>query len=107
VGIVSTYILAAIRNQRFFSLRELNDVVRERLHTFNHKPFQKKDGSRATMFAEERASLLPLPSTPYELATWFYTTVGYDYHIRADEQYYSVPFEYINYHTKVVINRPI
>jgi len=101
VGIVSTYILAAIRNQRFFSLRELNDVIRERLHTFNHKPFQKKDGSRATMFAEERASLLPLPSSPYELATWAYATVGYDYHIRADEQYYSVPFEYIRHEVQV------
>jgi hypothetical protein len=48
VGIVSSYILAAIRNQKFFTLRELNAAIKERLHTFNHKPFQKKDGSRAT-----------------------------------------------------------
>jgi transposase len=95
VGVVSTYILAAIRNQRFFSLRELNDVIKERLHTFNHKPFQKKDGSRASMFAEERMSLLPLPTHPYELATWKIATVAFNYHIQADEQYYSVPFEYI------------
>lgn len=53
VDIVSTCILAALRNQRFFSLKKLNDTIRERLHTFNHKSFQKKDGSRATMFVDE------------------------------------------------------
>ena len=41
VGNLSTFILAAIRDQRFFSLRELNAVIREKLHAFNHKPFQK------------------------------------------------------------------
>ncbi len=61
VGNISTFILAAIRNQKFFSLKELNEVIRERLHIFNHRPFQKKDGSRATWFAEERAYLLPMP----------------------------------------------
>ena len=107
VGVVSTYILAAIRNQRFFSLRELNEVIRERLHSFNHKPFQKKDGSRATMFAEERISLLPLPSQPYELATWKYATVAYNYHIRVDEQHYSVPFEYIKREVQARLTRNI
>ena len=107
VGIVSTYILAAVRNQRFFSLRELNDVIRERLHTFNHKPFQKKDGSRASMFAEERMALLPLPAAPYELALWSYATVRYDYHIHADERYYSVPFEYIKREVQVRLTHNI
>ena len=37
VGNISTFILAAIRSQRFFSLRELNAVIREKLHAFNHK----------------------------------------------------------------------
>ena len=95
VGVVSTYILAAIRNQRFFSLRELNEEIKKRLHSFNHKPFQKKDGSRASMFAEERMSLLSLPAVPYELAIWACATIGYDYHVCADYQYYSVPFEYL------------
>lgn len=46
VGNVSTFILAALRNQRFLSLRELNGVIKDKLHAFNHKPFQKKEGSR-------------------------------------------------------------
>ena len=70
VGIISTYILAAIRNEKFFSLAELNEVIRKRLHDYNHKPFQRKDGSRAGLFADERQFLLPLPKNAYELSEW-------------------------------------
>ena len=95
VGHVSTFILAAIRNQRFFTLRELNKVIKERLHALNHRQFQKKDGSRASMFSEERAVLLPLPSREYEYATWKIATVQYNYHVSVDGQFYSIPYEYI------------
>ena len=95
VGVVSTFILAAIRNQKFFTLRELNDVVRERLHALNHKPFQKKTGSRASLFAEERTFLLPLPKSAFEMATWKSAKVSFNYHIEVDGRFYSVPFEYI------------
>lgn len=107
VGIISTWILAAIRNQRFLSLRELNAVIKERLHTFNHKPFQKKDGSRAVLFAEERAFLLQLPVRAFELATWKIATVQYNYHIGADGQNYSVPYEYIKQKVDVRLTRNV
>ena len=42
VGIVSTWILAALRNQKFFSLEELNEAVWEKLYDFNHKPPSKR-----------------------------------------------------------------
>lgn len=57
VGVVSTWIIAALRNQRFFSLRELNGAVAEKLYEFNRKPFQKKEGSRASAFEEEKPFL--------------------------------------------------
>lgn len=95
VGNISSFILASIRNQTFFTLRELNEVIHEKLHVFNHKPFQKKEGSRATWFVEERAFMLPLPRNAYELSIWKTATVAFNYHIAVDEQYYSVPFEYI------------
>ena len=95
VGTVSTFILAAIRNQQFFSLRELNEVIRERLHLLNHKAFQKKPGSRATLFLEERAALLPLPVQEFELAVWKIATVSFNYHVGVDGQFYSVPYDYI------------
>lgn len=65
VGVISTFILAALRNQQFLSLAELNDAISERLYAFNHKPFQKKDGSRAALFEDEKAFLLPLPPRPH------------------------------------------
>jgi transposase len=107
VGIVSTYILAALRNSQFLSLRELNEAIKERLHSFNHKPFQKKDGSRASVFAEERAFLLPLPVRAFENSKWKIATVQYDYHIEVDKQYYSVPYEYLKHQVNVRITRNI
>ena len=95
VGIVSTWIIAALRNRQFFSLAELNEAVFEKLYEFNHKPFQKKEGSRAVAFEEEKPFLLPLPATPFELAMWKVATVQYNYHISVEKQNYSVPYEYI------------
>ena len=107
VGIVSSFILAAIRNQQFFTLRELNEVIQERLHALNHKSFQKKEGSRATLFAEERMSLLALPKNAFEMATWKTATVSFNYHIEADGRFYSVPYEYIKRQVDVRVTRNV
>ena len=107
VGNISTFILAAIRSQRFFSLREMNAVIREKLHAFNHKAFQKKEGSRASVFAEERTFLLPLPKNAFELATWKIATVQYNYHVSVDAQFYSVPYEYIKRKVDVRLTRNV
>jgi len=95
VGIVSTFILAAIRNQQFLSIYELNQAIADKLYEFNHKPFQKKTGSRASAFEEEKLFLLPLPPHPFEMAAWKVATVQYNYHISIDRQNYSCPYEYI------------
>ena len=105
VGVVSTWIIAALRNQRFLSLVELNEAVQEKLYEFNHKPFQKKEGSRASAFEEEKPFLLPLPATSFELASWKVATVQYNYHISVDKQNYSVPYEYIKQKVDVRLTR--
>ena len=87
----SAWILAALRNRQFLSLDELNRAIWEKLADFNHKPFQKKDGSRASDFEEEKLFLLPLPPNPFELAEWKTATVQYNYHISVDRMNYSVP----------------
>ena len=93
VGVVSTWILAALRNQQFLSLKELNEAIQEKLAVFNNKPFQKKEGSRAELFREEQLFLLPLPPTPFELSVWKVATVQYNYHVSVDKMNYSVPYE--------------
>ncbi len=106
VGKISTWILSAIRHLKFFSLVELNDAIETKLEAYNHRPFQKKEGSRYSLFQEEKAYLLPpLPKTPFELATWKVATVQFNYHIAVDGMYYSVPFEYIKQKVSVKVTR--
>lgn len=103
VGNVSTWILAALRNEKFFSLGELNQAIKEKLNKFNHNPFQKKDGSRFSYYLEEKDMLIPLPKAPYELAEWKKAKVQYNYHISINRMNYSVPCEYIGYEVDVKI----
>lgn len=105
VGIISTFILAALRKRQFLSLKELNDAIAERLELFNTKPFQKKDGSRALVFEEEQPFLLPLPPKPFEMAAWKIATVGPNYHIAVDLMNYSVPYEYVKQKVDVRLTR--
>lgn len=96
VGNISTWITAALRNEQFFSLVELNAAIHEKLEIFNSKDFQKKEGSRWSLFHyEELPFLSPLPTTSYELADWKQATVQFNYHISLDGMLYSVPYEYI------------
>lgn len=96
VGVISTWITAALRNEQFFSLAELNQAIRRKLKEFVNRPFQKKEGTRYEIFRDEELPLLAkLPDTPYELAEWKQATVQFNYHISVDGMLYSVPYEFI------------
>lgn len=96
VGMISTWVTAALRDEQFFSLAGLNRAIREKLELFNHKLFQKKEGSRSSLFLEEEKPFLtPLPATRFELADWKQATVQFNYHISIEKMLYSVPYEYI------------
>jgi hypothetical protein len=47
VQVAQRWIVAALRHRKFFSLEELNVAIRELLDKLNHRPFRKRDGSRA------------------------------------------------------------
>ena len=96
VGNISTWITAALRNEQFFSLAELNASIREKLDAYNARKFQKKECSRLSLFlGEEMPLLAPLPATPFELAEWKQATIQFNYHIAVDRMFYSVPYQYI------------
>ena len=104
VGIISTWITAALRNEQFFSLAELNRAIRKKLEIFSLRPFQKKEGSRYEIFRNEELPLLAkLPATPYELAEWKSATVQFNYHISVNGMLYSVPYEFIKRKVEVRI----
>ena len=44
VGVISTWITAALRNEQFFSLAELNKAIRRKLEEFVNRPFPKERG---------------------------------------------------------------
>ena len=76
VGNISTWITAALRNEQFFSLAEFNRAIRDKLELFNQRLFQKKEGSRRSLFlGEEKPLLAPLPATCFELSDWKTVTV--------------------------------
>ena len=41
VKVLETWILAALRNRKFFTFQELNKAIHKKLEEFNAKPFQK------------------------------------------------------------------
>ena len=108
VGNISTWIIAALRNEQFFTISELNAAIFAKLEEFNHRPFQKKEGSRYELFHNEELPLLtPLPATQYELAECKQATVQFNYHISVDGMLYSVPYEYIGKKVDVRITNTI
>jgi hypothetical protein len=95
VGQLTSRIIAKLRDKRFFSLKELNKAISHELEAFNDRPFQKREGSRSSVYTEEELPFMqPLPPWPYEFATWKVATVQLNYHVSIDNQYYSVPYEY-------------
>jgi transposase len=96
VLLVERWILARLRNQVFFSLAELNTVIRGLVGELNAKPFQKREGSRASIYAAtEKPALLPLPRRRYEYGDWKKAKVHLDYHVDVERHYYSVPYTLI------------
>jgi transposase len=93
VLIVQRWILACLRNRRFFSLAELNQAIRVLLVKLNNRPFKKLEGSRQSLFDSlEKPALQPLPEQQYQFAFWKKVTVGFDYHVEFKRHYYSVPY---------------
>jgi transposase len=89
---VERWILARLRNQRFFSLFELNKAIRELLKDLNNRKMEHLGKSRKELFdLVDKPALKPLPATPYEFALWKKAKISIDYHIEYDDVYYSVP----------------
>jgi len=103
---VSTWITAALRDRKFFSLEEARRAVIEKLEELNSRPFQKKPGNRVTAYEEEeKAWMIPLPTVPFEPSTWSHPKVSTDYLISDGKNKYSVPYDLIGEHVDVRLTR--
>jgi transposase len=93
VLLAQRWIIACLRNRRFFSLEELNAAIAELLERLNGRPFQKLDGCRRSAFEIiDRPALKTLPASRYEVADWKNATVNIDYMVMYDDRPYSVPY---------------
>ena len=96
VLLVERWIMARLRNQKFFSLVELNQAIEKLLIILNEKPFKKLPGSRRSQFEViDKPALKPLPTKPYTYTEFKKTRVNIDYHIEIDCHYYSVPYKLV------------
>lgn len=104
VLIVERWVLARLRNQRFFSLAEANRAITALLALLNQKPFKKLPGCRHSAFlAMDLPALKPLPQSRYEYAEWKTARVGIDYHLEVAGHYYSVPYRHARQQVEVRI----
>ncbi|MEJ2088510.1 MAG: IS21 family transposase [Gammaproteobacteria bacterium] len=96
VLVAQRWILAALRDQTFFSLGELNQAIREKLGELNGRPMQRLGVSRRELYEQlDRPALKPLPAERYELAEWKPCRVNIDYHVEVGKNYYSVPYQLV------------
>jgi transposase len=97
VQIVERWIIAALRHHRFFALADVNAEIRRLLERLNNRPFRKREGSRASVFATlDRPALKPLPMERFDLSQWSRARVNIDYHIALDTNFYSVPYNLVH-----------
>jgi transposase len=92
VQVVQRWILARLRNRRFFSLAELNVAILELVAELNKRPFKKLPGCRREAFEKlDQPALRPLPPTRMPIVRFKRARVNIDYHVELDGHYYSVP----------------
>ena len=92
VLLATRWIIAKLRNRKFFTLTELNEAVRVCVDDLNARPSRHLGASRRELFdVLDRGALKPLPAEPYEYAEWKQCRAGLDYHVELFKHYYSVP----------------
>ncbi|MDZ7884176.1 MAG: IS21 family transposase [Mycobacterium sp.] len=94
---VAMRIIADLRDEQFATLPELTAAITTRVAAYNQEPFQKRPGSRASVFATEEQPLLTgLPQVAYEISRWVYgRRVGRNGHVVWEKNFYSVPFAHV------------
>jgi transposase len=108
VRFVETWIIATLRNQKFFSVQELNKAAAQKLEELNERPFKQRVGNRKSAYLnEEKAFMLPLPSSRFEPAVWIVAKVGTDYLISDNRNKYSVPSNLIGNRVDIRTTRDI
>jgi hypothetical protein len=102
IGWLETWLLEWLRGRTYQSFAELNAAVKTRVAELVKRPFQKRAGSRESVFlAIDRPALRPLPGDHYAIPAYIERKVPNNYHVEYEGFYYSVPHRY--YKQKITI----
>lgn len=92
VLLAERWLIAVLRHEKFFSVADLNQAIATLLERLNQRPFRKREGTRASLYATlDRPALQPLPAARYVLGEWKKVRPNLDYHVEVERHYYSVP----------------
>ena len=100
IGWLETWLLGWLKGsgpyvRQFSSFTELNAAVKNRVADLAKRPFQKRAGSRESVFLElDRPALRPLPGEPFVNPCYAERRVPNNYHVEYCGFYYSVPHQY-------------
>ena len=96
VLVAERWIIAALRNQMFFSLTEINEAIGELLERLNSRKFKAINSTRSELFEKlDMPALRTLPASRYCFAEWKTAKVNIDYHISVAKHFYSVPYQLV------------
>jgi transposase len=102
VGWLQTWLLGQLRHRYFFSYPELNQAIQEIMGELDEKPYQKRAGSRLSVFLKvDLPAMRPLPAQRFEYPEFKIVTLGSNSHIEFDQTLYSVPYTF--YQKKVTV----
>jgi transposase len=105
VKILYTRIYTILKEQKFFSLEELNKAILELVNKHNITNLTGRSFSRKQLFDElEKETLMPLAQDRYEIKKQALVTVLNNGHVMLseDKHYYSVPYTYIRKKVKIL-----
>jgi transposase len=95
IGWLETWLLQWLSGKQYACFSELNAAIQNRMAFLVKRPFQKRAGSRESVFLElDRPALRPLPSEHFINPTYSERRVPNNYHVEYLGFYYSVPHQY-------------
>ena len=98
-------VYAPLRNETFYSLKEINQGILKALDKHHRALFQKRSYSRLDRFVQDEKPLLKaLPEEPFVLKHTVMAKVQKNYHVILGEDWhqYSVPYQLIGKQVKII-----
>jgi len=93
---VERWVLAPLRNQKFYSVGALNQAMIPLRQALNNRQMREYGASRQELFERiEKPALRELPQSRYEVCTSKLARVNIDYHIEFEKHWYSVPYQFV------------